>query len=72
MNSNEQHGYNKNRIDMLNLKSFTYNCPVCGKSVTITGPREMLDKTEKECSNCRMEKDGTMEKIKNQRKQNGN
>lgn len=49
--------------------SFTYNCPTCGKPVTTTAPRELLDKTEQECDICRMEKNGTMAKIVEQEKQ---
>lgn len=53
----------ENPINMADLASFTYNCPTCGKSVTATAPRELLDKTECECNICRMEKNGTMGKI---------
>jgi len=67
MNKNEKYNPNQeNHIDMTDLASFTYNCPTCGKSVTVTSPRELLDKKEAECNTCRMEKDGTLEKIKKQ------
>lgn len=52
-----------NQVNMNDLDSFTYNCPACGHPVTTTAPRELLDKTERECANCRMEKDGELKKI---------
>ncbi|GEM_PF-4202328 len=59
----------ESRVNMSDLASFTFNCPSCGKPVTTTAPRELLDKTEHDCPTCTLEKDGTMAKIKKQMEQ---
>lgn len=60
--------HKKNNINIADLVSFTYICPTCHTPVTTTGPRELLDKTERECNICRLKSEDTWDKILEQQK----